>query len=250
VALSVSPKSIAKELFDRAVALMALALLSPLFAIAAFLVWRQDGRSPLYISERAGRGGRPFRMVKVRSMVVGADKVGSNSTASDDSRITRVGRIIRRWKIDELGQLWNVLKGDMSLVGPRPQVLSEVETYTAEESRLLLVKPGLTDFASIVFADEDSILFGAADPYEAYVRLIRPWKSRLGLFYVEHASFQLDLQLILLTVVRIVSPVRALADVAKLLVRLGAPEELVRVSSRASPLVPGVVPGRGASFDR
>lgn len=245
-----SLKSIAKELFDRAVALMALVLLSPLFAIAAFLVWRQDGRSPLYISERAGRGGHPFRMVKVRSMVVGADKIGSNSTATDDARITRVGRIIRRWKIDELGQLWNVLKGDMSLVGPRPQVLSEVKTYTAEENRLLSVKPGLTDFASIVFADEDSILLGAEDPYEAYVRLVRPWKSRLGLIYVERASFRLDLQLILLTVVRIVSPARALAEVARLLVRLEAPEELVRVSLRASPLVSGVLPGRGAPFDQ
>jgi lipopolysaccharide/colanic/teichoic acid biosynthesis glycosyltransferase len=226
----------AKELFDRSAAFFGLLLLSPFLVIVCVLVWLQDRHSPFYVALRAGRAGRPFRMAKIRSMVVDADRIGASSTKSDDSRITGIGRFIRRWKIDELSQLWNVLKGDMSLVGPRPQVFDEVATYTAEERSLLAVKPGITDFASIVFADEGEILKGAADPDLAYRQLIRPWKSRFGLLYVARHSLVVDLRLIHLTLLRIVAPDRALMGVGRLLETLGANEELVQVAQRLLPL--------------
>ena len=148
-------------------------------------------------------GGLLFRMVKLRSMVVGAAKTGVDSTGNDDVRITAVGRLIRKYKIDEVMQLWNVLLGDMSLVGPRPNVKAETDLYTKEERVLLSVKPGITDFSSIVFSDEGNILEGQEDPDLAYNQLIRPGKSRLGLFYISKASIALDIRLIWLTAVRL-----------------------------------------------
>lgn len=239
----------AKELLDRCVALAGLLMLSPLFAVLLFLVWRQDGRSPFYIADRTGRGGGTFRMVKIRSMVANADRLGATSTTGDDARITGVGQFIRRWKIDELSQLWNVLKGDMSLVGPRPQVMSDVATYTQRECDLLKVKPGITDFSSIVFADEGEILRDSDNPDLDYRRLIRPNKSQLGLFYVEHRSLTVDIRLIALTLLRIVAPVRALTATSQLLASLGAPDELVRVARRTTPLAPRAVPGMSEPFE-
>lgn len=236
-----------KALFDRVAALGGLIVLSPLFLVVCLLVWLQDFHSPFYVSTRSGRGGS-FRMIKIRSMVIGADR-GASSTSGDDRRITAVGRFIRRWKIDELSQLVNVLRGDMSLVGPRPEVMSEVATWTEEEKGVLAVRPGITDFSSIVFADEGEILRGMSDPERAYRRLIRPWKSRLGLFYVAHAGMALDLQLIALTLVRIVAPDRAVAGVSRLLARCGAPDELVKIARRESPLVPHAVPGKAEPFE-
>ncbi len=138
-------------------------------------------------------------MIKFRSMTSDAWKSGVNSTAAGDARITRVGKWLRRWKLDELPQLLNVLSGDMSLVGPRPQVMAEVELYTEEEREMLTVRPGITDLASIVFADEGEILSGSRDPDLLYNQIIRPWKSRLALFHVEHRSFALDLEVLCLT---------------------------------------------------
>jgi lipopolysaccharide/colanic/teichoic acid biosynthesis glycosyltransferase len=240
---------VVKEIVDRSAALVGLVLLAPFFMVLCVLVWRQDGRSPFYVADRVARGGGTFRMVKIRSMIAGADRLGAASTTEDDARITSVGRFIRRWKIDELSQLWNVLKGDMSLVGPRPQVPSEVASYTEEERGLLAAKPGITDFSSIVFADEGEILRGSTDPDLVYRQLIRPWKSRLGLYYVSHRSSWVDLQLIALTLVRIVAPARALAGTSRLLERLGAPEELVRAASRTAPLVAHAVPGMSKPVD-
>jgi len=230
---------VVKEIVDRSAAFVALVLLAPLFLVFCILVWRQDGRSSFYVADRVARGGGTFRMVKIRSMIANADRLGASSTAGDDARVTAVGRFIRRWKIDELSQLWNVLKGDMSLVGPRPQLPSEVATYTNEERRLLAAKPGITDFSSIVFADEGEILRGSADPDLAYARLIRPWKSRLGLFYVAHRSFRVDIALILLTLLRIVASERALQGVSRLLENLGASADLVQFARRTSPLEEG-----------
>jgi lipopolysaccharide/colanic/teichoic acid biosynthesis glycosyltransferase len=238
----------AKEILDRTCALVGLAVLSPLLGILCLLTWLGDGRLPLYIAQRIARGGGTFRMVKLRSMVANADQIGASSTSADDARITAVGRFIRRWKVDELSQLWNVLKGDMSLVGPRPQVLSEVASYTADELGLLSVKPGITDISSIVFADEGEILRTAPDPDLAYRQLIRPWKSRFGLFYVANRSFLLDLQLILLTPIRILAPNVALEGVSGLLERLGASQDLVAVARRSEPLVPHPVPGMAEPF--
>ena len=146
-----------KRLFDVLSSAVILLLASPVLLVACFLVWRQDGHSPFYIAPRVARGGGTFQMVKLRSMVKNADKTGVDSTGANDMRITAIGHFIRRCKLDELTQLWNVIKGDMSLVGPRPNVKRETDLYTAQERNLLTVRPGITDFASIVFADEGDI---------------------------------------------------------------------------------------------
>lgn len=232
-----------KRLFDIVVSLFGLIVASPILIPVMVAVWLQDFHSPFYIAPRVGKGGGLFRMVKLRSMVIGADKTGVDSTAAGDKRITKVGHFIRRYKLDELSQLWNVLKGDMSLVGPRPQVQSDVALYTGEERRLLSVKPGITDISSIVFSDEGDILRDSRDPDLDYNRLIRPWKSRLGLLYIDHQSLLLDLRLIYLTAVTILSRQRALDGIQSILDDLRADEMLKRVAKRQEPLQPYPPPG-------
>jgi lipopolysaccharide/colanic/teichoic acid biosynthesis glycosyltransferase len=178
-----------KRLFDILASFFGLLCSAPILLPVMFVVWRQDGNSPFYVAERTGLNGKAFKMIKLRSMIVNADKSGVDSTGANDMRITPVGHFIRRYKLDELTQLWNVLKGDMSLVGPRPNVKRETDLYTSEERRLLSVKPGITDFSSIVFSDEGDILKDKSDPDIAYHQLIRPGKSRLGIFYIENRSF-------------------------------------------------------------
>ena len=175
-----------KRLVDIIMAVIGLSIAAPLLIVFIFLVWWQDRGNPFYIAPRVGKNGHLFSMVKLRSMVSGADAKGGASTASTDMRITKVGHYIRRYKLDELTQLWNVLVGDMSLVGPRPQIQRATLFYTTVESNLLSIRPGITDFSSIVFADEGDILKQHADPDLAYEQLIRPWKSRLSLFYVQN----------------------------------------------------------------
>lgn len=216
---------------------------SPVLLPVIFLVWRQDHNSPFYIAPRVGEGGTEFRMVKMRSMVIDAALSGVDSTSASDMRITPVGFFIRRYKLDELTQLWNVLKGEMSLVGPRPNVRRETDLYTPVERELLSARPGITDFASIVFSDEGEILDGHTDPDIAYHQLIRPGKNRLGLFYVHHASFALDIRLVALTLVAIGSRSMAIRGVVKLLEGLDADPELVAIASRSEPLVPSPPPG-------
>jgi len=231
------------RVFDVVSSALGLVATSPVLVGCMVLIWRQDGYSPFYVADRTGRDGRVFRMVKLRSMIKGADRTGVDSTGARDPRITPLGHAIRRYKLDELPQLWNVLKGDMSLVGPRPNVPRETDLYTAAERHLLDVRPGITDIASIVFADEGDILKDQPDPDLAYNQLIRPWKSRLGLLYVERRSLRLNAELIVLTVIGIVSRRRALAGVARLLRRLGAPDDLCRVALRVDPLRPSPPPG-------
>lgn len=231
-----------KRLLDIVASALALVVLAPPLLPVLFAVWLQDFRSPFYVADRVGRGGGIFRMVKIRSMVVRADQTGVESTSGNDPRITRVGHFVRRWKIDELAQLWNVLKGDMSLVGPRPNTPREIAHYTAVERELLSVRPGITDLSSIVFSDEGEILRDAADPDRAYADLIRPWKSRLGLVYVRKSSLMLDLRLLWLTLVAIVDKPRALEGVATILRELGVDMELRKVALRQAPLVPAPLP--------
>jgi lipopolysaccharide/colanic/teichoic acid biosynthesis glycosyltransferase len=232
-----------KRLFDILGAGLGLLVISPILAPVMLLVWFQDGQSPLYVAERVGREGATFRMVKLRSMVVGADRTGVDSTAANDRRITPIGRFIRRYKLDELPQLWNVLCGEMSLVGPRPNVKRETDLYTAVERRLLHVRPGVSDFASIVFSDEGEILKDHDDPDIGYNQLIRPGKSLLGLFYVDHRSVRVDIEVCLLTALAIVSRQAALEGVQPVLRRLGAPSELIELASRRVPLRPMPPPG-------
>jgi lipopolysaccharide/colanic/teichoic acid biosynthesis glycosyltransferase len=233
-----------KRLFDVIVSVLGLAVGSVILVPAIIAIWLQDRHSPFYVAERAGLDGTPFRMVKLRSMIVVADQTGVMSTAGDDLRVTGAGRFVRRWKLDELPQLWNVLRGDMSLVGPRPQVLREVAGYTAEEYSLLSVRPGITDLSSIVFADEGDILRGSGEPDRRYDQLIRPWKSRLGLLYVRRGKhLATDLYLIYLTLLNGVSRARALSGVSRLVCELGGCEELQNVARRLEPLRESLPPG-------
>lgn len=231
---------------DVTLSLLILLVASPLLLLSMLAVWLQDFRSPLYKATRVARGGGSFTMMKVRSMVVNAEKSGVNSTGATDHRITFVGRFIRRWKVDELSQFLNVLTGTMSIVGPRPQVRHwGVDLYTAEEMQLLLVRPGITDLASIVFSDEGDILSGAEHPDLKYNQVIRPWKSRLGLFYVQNSSLLLDLRIIWLTFLAIISRKRALKGVVAILEAHEADSLLAKVSRREG--VPPVYAPPGAS---
>ena len=232
-----------KRAFDILAASLGLLLCSPLLIAVMFAIWIQDRRSQFYIAPRAARGGGIFRMVKFRSMVVNADRIGGSSTAATDRRITPVGQFVRSYKLDELIQLWNVLKGEMSLVGPRPQVLSDAALYTSAEKRMLSVPPGVTDPASIVFSDEGEILKGSTNPDLRYSQIIRPWKSRLALAYIDHRSFWIDLQLIVLTVVAIISKPMALRALGSLLNGWRLDPLVLRMAARQEPLLAYPPPG-------
>jgi lipopolysaccharide/colanic/teichoic acid biosynthesis glycosyltransferase len=234
---------LAKRLLDILVSGLGLLISSPLLFITGFLVWAYDRQNPFYIPYRVGKDGQPFKMLKFRTMVVNADKTGVSSTSANDIRITPVGHFIRRYKLDELVQLWNVLKGDMSLVGPRPNVKQETSDYTAEERHLLDVRPGITDFSSIVFSDEGEVLRGSADPDLDYRQRIRPWKSRLGLIYIRHASVFLDVVLIVLTVIALISKRTALNGVCFILRGLKADSLVIRMAERKEELLRYPPPG-------
>lgn len=193
-------RDVSKRAFDVILSGAFLVLTSPLLLLLAAWV-RTDSRGPaLYRGTRVGRGGTLFRMLKFRTMVVDADKLGASSTPDDDPRLTAAGRILRRYKLDELPQLINVFRGEMSFVGPRPQVQWAVDRYTPEERALLSVRPGITDWASIKFHNEGRILRSSTDPDGDYLRLIEPEKTRLGLEYVRRHSLSTDVRIILQTV--------------------------------------------------
>lgn len=232
-----------KRSFDFVISFVGLILASPILIPVMFLVWIQDWHSPFYVASRVGKDERIFKMYKLRSMIKNADKTGVDSTSSNDMRITKVGHFIRKYKMDELSQLFNVVLGDMSLVGPRPNVQRETDLYTREEKKLLTVRPGITDFSSIVFSDEGDILKDSKDPDVDYNQLIRPWKSRLGIFYIQNRSIGLDFKLVYLTAVAIVSKTSALNTLVKIMDRLGADQQLIQVASRKDKLVPYPPPG-------
>jgi len=227
-----------KRLFDIVGSSLGLIVASPVLLPVMFLVWKQDGHSPFYVAPRIGKGGKQFKMVKLRSMIINADKSGVDSTGVNDQRITKIGHFIRRYKLDELTQLWNVLIGDMSLVGPRPNVQRETDLYTVLERKLLTVKPGITDISSIVFSDEGDILKDVEDPDIAYNQLIRPGKGYLGLFYIEHRSVRMDIRLCFYTVVAILSKDRALKGVCSMLQASGANDKLLLIARREQTLQP------------
>jgi lipopolysaccharide/colanic/teichoic acid biosynthesis glycosyltransferase len=232
-----------KRIFDITISLLGLIIFSLPVIVISLIVWLQDFGSPLYISERIGKNGKPFKILKLRSMIKNASSFGVDSTASNDKRITPIGHLIRKFKLDELTQLLNVFLGQMSLVGPRPNVLSETKLYTNEERIILTVKPGITDFASIVFSDEGEILAGKSDPDLAYNQLIRPWKSRLAILYTNLSSFRIDLTLILITIVSLFSRERALKMIVRLLTKMHAENEIIKISSRKIKLTPHPPPG-------
>ena len=232
-----------KRILDVFLSTLGILISTPVVIFALFFVWAYDRKNPIYLAKRVGLNGKIFQMCKIRSMFVNSDFNGINSTSENDSRITPPGKYVRRLKIDELTQLWNVLIGDMSLVGPRPNVLVETNEYTNQEKLLLTIKPGITDFASIVFADEGRILQNSTDPNLDYHQLIRPGKNKLALYYVANCSLKLDLIIIIFTLGTILSRRMGLRCVSTYLNVAKASPELIYISSRSTPLRPSPPPG-------
>ena len=227
-----------KRLFDIVVSFFALTAFSPVLLVVLVLVFLYDRHSPIFAALRVGKGGKPFVMFKIRSMVIAAEKLGGSSTSNSDNRITPVGSFVRKFKLDEVSQFANVLIGDMSLVGPRPNTVSDVGLYTAEERLLLDVRPGITDFASIVFSDEGSILAQHPDPDLAYNQMIRPRKNRLAMFNIKISGVLLDLKVCILTFIAVFSRSAALKGIVRLLEINGAPDELLEYACRETELTP------------
>ena len=194
-----------KRTIDFFAAFIGLIVLSPFFLIIAVLV-KLDSHGPIfYLQNRVGLKGKLFQLFKFRSMKIEADKLAPITIGQRDPRITTIGYFLRKFKIDELPQLINVLKGEMSLVGPRPEVEKFVKLYNPNQLRVLTVKPGITDYASIEFRNENRLLEGKPDPIEYYVTEIMPEKLRLNLKYIDSQSLFTDIQIILKTLFLIVS---------------------------------------------
>ncbi len=186
-----------KRGFDIVLSSLLLVVSSPLIAGIAFKIKMVDRDGPaIYAGKRLGRGSREFRMYKFRTMVTNADQVGGPNTSDADSRITATGRFLRRYKLDELPQLLNVFRGDMSFVGPRPEVPSQAAKWTPEEREILRVRPGITDWSSLRFHNEGEILAAHPDPDRAYDEIIKPVKLQLARDYVEHSTFADDLRIL------------------------------------------------------
>ena len=231
------------RIFDLFFSITGLILSSPIIFLALLFVWNEDKNNPFYLAKRVGKNGKTFKMIKIRTMILNADKSGVDSTSLKDKRITNIGRIIRRFKIDELPQLINIFLGQMTLVGPRPNDIRDTSIYTNVERNLLKVRPGLTDFASIVFSDESEILAFEDDPDLAYNQLIRPTKSSLALFYIKKKSFLINIFIIFITFINLISRKKALILLNQLLKLLKAPEKLINISTRKHPLKASPPPG-------
>ncbi|SFV74679.1 Undecaprenyl-phosphate galactosephosphotransferase [hydrothermal vent metagenome] len=192
-------KKYGKRIFDIIASLFGLILLTPFLII--IIVWiKLSSKGPVfYVQKRVGVGFREFDMYKFRSMVVDAEKKGPSVTSGDDPRITKIGKILRKTKIDELPQLFNVLKGDMSLVGPRPEVMKFVSQKKEEYKKVLSVKPGITDNAAIVYRDEEKIMEQFEDKEKGYIQEVLPKKIELYFQYIDNISFVNDIKLILQT---------------------------------------------------
>jgi len=193
-------QQVLKRLFDICFSIIGLIILAPLFALVALLIKIEDGGPVFYRGIRVGKDGKLFRILKFRTMIPDAEKTGIWATADDDPRITKIGKILRKYKLDEFPQLINVLKGEMSFVGPRPEVPYYVEKFSEEERAILSVRPGITDWASLWDIDEGSLLAGSTDPNKFYEEYILPVKKQLQLKYVKENSFLMDIKIILLTI--------------------------------------------------
>ena len=188
-----------KRFFDFIISLIVLMIFCPLFLILAILIKKDSEGSVFYRQVRIGKDGKPFKIFKFRTMVNNADKSGVTSTKSDDIRITKMGRFIRKYNLDELAQFINVLKGEMSIVGPRPEIPYYVNMFTEDEKIILSVKPGITDWACIWNPDEGKLLAGSDNPDRDYLEKIRPEKIRLQLRYVKEHYFWIDFKIMLMT---------------------------------------------------
>ncbi len=190
-----------KRLFDIIFSFLGLILAWPLLILFAILIKRESSGPAFYRGQRVGKDGKIFRIFKFRSMVLEAEKLGGPSTSADDPRLLKIGKFLKKHNLDELPQLLNILKGEMSFVGPRPDVPSEVETYPSDARKIILsVKPGLTDLATLEDLHEGEILKGSTDPHQTYVEIIKPRKLELAVEYVKKRSFWLDAKIILKTI--------------------------------------------------
>ena len=188
---------------DLVVSVVGLILLAPFFLIFAILI-KLDSRGPVfYLQERVGKEGRLFNLIKFRTMRTGSDKAIAMTVGKRDGRITTIGHFLRKFKLDELPQLINVLKGEMSLVGPRPELKKFVDLYNEEQLKVISIKPGITDFASIQFRNENELLEGKEDPIDFYIKEIMPLKLALNLNYIANQSLLTDLRIIFQTILLI-----------------------------------------------
>ncbi|MBL7889142.1 MAG: sugar transferase [Bacteroidia bacterium] len=195
----------AKRIFDIFLSLIGLILLLPVFLLIAIIIVVDSRGGVFYRQVRVGKNAKDFRLFKFRSMRTDADKKGLLTVGGKDSRITRVGYYIRKYKVDELPQLINVLIGDMSLVGPRPEVRRYTDLYNSEQQKVLSVKPGITDYASIEYSNENELLGKASDPEKVYIEEIMPAKLKLNLKYIAEQGVITDLKIIWMTFVKILS---------------------------------------------
>jgi lipopolysaccharide/colanic/teichoic acid biosynthesis glycosyltransferase len=199
---------VVKRLFDVTAASLALVAFSPVLAVIAILIKREDGGPVLYAGRRVGRGGNPFGMYKFRTMVLNADRIGGSSTPDDDPRITPVGKFLRRYKLDELPQFINVVKGDMSLVGPRPETPEFVALFTPAERRVLTVRAGIAGPSTLAFMDEAKLLADADDAVLLYEQHLLHERVQADLSYLDERSMTYDVRLLLAQVVAILRRLR------------------------------------------
>ena len=193
-----------KRLFDLFFSLIGVIVLSPLLLIIAILIKISSPGPVFYRGLRAGKNFKPFKIFKFRTMKAEAEKLGGPSTAGDDPRLTRIGKFLKKWKIDELPQLLNVIKGEISLVGPRPEVLEYANLYQGEEKIVYTIKPGITDFASLWDVHEEEILKGSPDPEKTYLEKIRPEKVKLQMKYLKEMSLYTDIKIIWRTLLKLI----------------------------------------------
>jgi lipopolysaccharide/colanic/teichoic acid biosynthesis glycosyltransferase len=192
-----------KRLFDILASLFGIVILSPFLLIIALLVVVDSKGGAFYRQVRVGKGMKQFRLLKFRTMYSDSDKKGLLTVGMKDSRVTRIGYFLRKYKLDELPQLFNVLAGNMSIVGPRPEVPKYVAMYNDEQKKVLTVTPGITDYASIVYASENDLLARADNPEEIYINKVMPAKLKLNMKYIDEMSFKTDLWIIFRTLGKI-----------------------------------------------
>jgi lipopolysaccharide/colanic/teichoic acid biosynthesis glycosyltransferase len=198
------PSKMIKRLFDLVIALPLLILVSPILLVIGILI-KLNSRGPIfYLQQRVGLNGSDFSIYKFRTMRIGADKLGLLTVGGRDPRVTSVGYLLRKYKLDELPQLINVVNGTMSLVGPRPEVRKYVDMYNTEQRKVLNAKPGITDYASIEYADENNLLAASSDPERTYIDEIMPAKLSLNMKYISEQGIDTDLKIIFSTLIRII----------------------------------------------
>ncbi len=189
-----------KRVFDIVMSLTGILIFLPIFIIISVLIVLDSRGGVFYGQHRVGKNKRSFILYKFRTMLTGSDKQGLLTVGDNDKRVTRSGRWLRKYKLDELPQLFNILKGDMSFVGPRPEVSKYVDLYNERQKKILSVKPGITDWASIKYMDENEMLANVPDPEDYYIRYIMPSKAEINLKYVAEHNFWTDIKIIFLTI--------------------------------------------------